>query len=278
MAGMTNSLIESYLQIWNLRPDGVPVETPSSWLLPVRDGDAAAFLKVMKAASDEHNAAAFLRYLAGDGAVRLIAADHQALLMERAIGLRSLMTMAITGADVDAAEILAATVAKLHGPRASPAPDGLVRLSDWFSSLFARESEMPLLRRCANVGRALLGGARDTCPLHGDLHHDNVLDGGERGWLAIDPKGVIGERAYEVANLLGNPWPHGEIVHDPERLQRLAALYAARLQLDVHRVIAFAFAHAGLAASWDMDDGHDPGYHLRCAEVFAPLVDRGLGS
>jgi streptomycin 6-kinase len=241
--------------------------------LPVRNDGGAAILKVMKSTSDEGNAAAFLRYVAGDGAVRLLAADDHALLLERATGPRSLKTMAISGADVGAAEILSETVVKLHAPRGSPLPDGLYPLRDWFSSLFARESDLPLLGRCAAIARALLANEREVLPLHGDLHHDNVLDGGERSWLAVDPKGVIGERTYEVANLLGNPWPHGEIVHDADRLQRLAALYAARLGLDVHRVIGFAFAHAGLAASWHMDDGGDPAYRLKCAEVFAPLVD-----
>jgi streptomycin 6-kinase len=273
MRRMTASSTEQYLHLWNLEADGTQIETPSSWLLPVRHGDGAAFLKVMKSASDEGNAAAFLRYVAGDGAVRLLAADDHALLLERATGPRSLKTMAISGEDVGAAEILAQTVAKLHAPRGPPLPDGLYPLRDWFSSLFAREAQHPLLRRCAAIARALLGSEREVLPLHGDLHHDNVLDGGERGWLAVDPKGVIGERTYEVANLLGNPWPHGEIVHDADRLQRLAALYAARLGLDVRRVIAFAFAHAGLAASWHMDDGGDPAYRLKCAEVFAPLVD-----
>jgi streptomycin 6-kinase len=44
--------------------------------------------------------------------------------------------------------------------------------------------------------------------------------------------------------------------------------------MDVRRVIAFALVHAGLAASWDMEDG-DPAYRLKCAEVFAPLVEDG---
>ena len=74
------------------------------------------------------------------------------------------------------------------------------------------QAELPILARCADVARRLLAEPREVTVLHGDLHHDNVLHG-SRGWLAIDPKGLIGERTYEVANLLGNPWPHGEIVH-----------------------------------------------------------------
>src|SRR6266567_6137524 len=35
--------------------------------------------------------------------------------------------------------------------------------------------------------------------VHGDLHHDNVLSSARAGWLAIDPKGVAAEPAYETS-------------------------------------------------------------------------------
>jgi streptomycin 6-kinase len=130
------------------------------------------------------------------------------------------------------------------------------------------------LARCATVARRLLETQRDVVALHGDLHHGNVLDGGPRGWLAIDPKGVIGERTYETANLLKNPWPHAALVHDAGRMQRLAQLYSARLGMGEKRILAFGFAHAGLSTAWDMDDGLDPGYSLRCAELLESLVDK----
>jgi streptomycin 6-kinase len=40
----------------------------------------------------------------------------------------------------------------------------------------------------------LLTTQREKVVLHGDMHHGNVLNFGSRGWLAIDPKGLIGER------------------------------------------------------------------------------------
>jgi streptomycin 6-kinase len=262
---------QHYLRFWNLVADDSETETSSSWVLPVRRGDEAATLKVLKPGSDERNAALLLRYFDGDGAVRLLASDAHALLMERATGSRSLKAMTLSGQDTAAAEILAHVVEKLHARRDQPPPAELTPLKQWFSALFARESQVPILRRCAAAARRLLTSERDIRPLHGDLHHDNVLDGGPRGWLAIDPKGVIGERAYDFANLIGNPWPHGEIVHDPERMQRVSAIYAAGSGLDVERIRAFAFAHAGLAASWDMDDG-DPTYRLKCAELFSAAI------
>jgi streptomycin 6-kinase len=55
--------------------------------------------------------------------------------------------------------------------------------------------------------RSLLDAPGEAVVLHGDFHHDNVMDGGPRGWLAIDPKGLIGEREFEFANLFRNTRP-----------------------------------------------------------------------
>jgi streptomycin 6-kinase len=86
------------------------------------------------------------------------------------------------------------------------------------------------------------------------------------------PERRDGERSYEVANLLGNPFPHSEIVRDRDRMLRLAKLHAESLDLDVARVLAFALAHAGLSACWPMEDGDDAGYRLTRAAILDPLV------
>jgi streptomycin 6-kinase len=203
----------------------------------------------------------------------VLAADAEALLMERVDGARSLGAMALSGADTVASEILAATIVQLHAARPGPIPSTLVPLEEQFAALFRRATEHVVLARCATVARRLLATQREIVPLHGDLHHGNVLDGGLRGWLAIDPKGLLGERTYEIANLLKNPWPHAAFVHDIGRMQRLADLYSARLGIAAPRILAFAFAHAGLSAAWDMDDSLDPGFGLTCAELLEHLVD-----
>ena len=257
---------------WRLVSDGAVEETHSSWVQPVRYDDVPAFLKAPKPNSDEVRTAAMLRYFGGRGAVRLVRADESAVLMERANGHRSLMDMATSGDDDGAAAALAGTVTKLHDQRGMSMPSGLPSLRDWFDDLFRMQNTSAILKRCATVAEHLLNTAHAPMALHGDLHHDNVLDGAERGWLAIDPKGVFGERTYEVANLLGNPWPNGAVVHDPDRMRRQARFYARELDLDVHRVLGFALAHAGLSAAWSIEDGCDPSFRLRCAEVLDPMV------
>jgi streptomycin 6-kinase len=256
---------------WRLVPEGRIVETPTSLLLPLRSGSGPAMLKLLKGESDERRSAAVLRHYDGHRALRLIAADDAALPMERANDEPSLTAMALSGGDENSAHILATVVAKLHVPRARQSPAGMPPLRDWFGALFAREHDAAILGRCCAVARRLLRQDEGSVLLHGDLHHGNVL-ASARGWLAIGPKGVIGERSYEVANLLGNPFPAGEIVHDRDRMLRLAKLYAECLGLDVARVLAFALAHAGLSACWSMEDGDDAGYRLACAAILDPLV------
>ena len=41
--------------------------------------------------------------------------------------------------------------------------------------------------------------------LHGDLHHDNILTATREPYLAIDPKGLVGNRAYDVTAAMLNP-------------------------------------------------------------------------
>jgi streptomycin 6-kinase len=260
-------LLQHYVDLWRLEPDGIPFDTAHSWLLAVRQGGVPAILKLRKTTSDEHLTAALLAYYDGRGAVRLLQAHERAVLMERACGVRSLWAMATSGEDDAAAEILADMIAELHAPRTQPRPAGLMPLAEWFASLFHQRARSPLFAAAADVAKTLLAHPHDETVLHGDLHHSNVVLDVRRGWLAIDPKGLWGERAYDVANLLRNPQHHPGVVHDTARMHRHAHLYAARLHLDVGRILRFAFAHAALSAAWSIEDGDDPTFSLKTAEV-----------
>ena len=68
---------------------------------------------------------------------------------------------------------------------------------------------------------------RDVRVLHGDIHHHNIRQS-SRGWLAFDPKGLVGERTYDCANTLCNP-VMPELVHNETRLLTNAAILADTL-------------------------------------------------
>jgi streptomycin 6-kinase len=81
-----------------------------------------------------------------------------------------------------------------------------------------------------------------------------VLLDSERGWLAIDPKGVVGELAYELGAALRNPAEHSELFRQPATIKNRVDCFAKALSLDARRVLGWAFAQAVLSALWELED------------------------
>ncbi|WP_018184502.1 aminoglycoside phosphotransferase family protein [Kaistia granuli] len=261
---------EIYLRRWSLVPDGAPVVTHTSELLPVRRDGEPLMLKVSQA-EEERFGGLLMLWWNGDGAVRVVAHDEDALLMERAVGSRSLADMARRGEDDEASAILCAVAARLHAPRSEP-PPALQPLDARFRALFAGAGQGGVLAEAAATARALLDSPRDIGVLHGDLHHDNVLDAGRRGFLAIDPKRLLGERGFDFANLFCNP--DAAVALAPGRLARQAGIVAAAAGLDRRRLLQWILAYAGLSAAWHVEDGTDPDLALRVAALALAELDR----
>jgi len=99
----------------------------------------------------------------------------------------------------------------------------------------------------------LLANPRAVRPLHGDLHHDNVLQG-PRGWLAIDPKGVLGDPGFDAANMFYNPLDRDALCHDPIRIAHMAEVFAKTLNQPPPAILDHAIAYGCLSASWHHED------------------------
>jgi streptomycin 6-kinase len=259
-------MFEDYLARWGLTPDGEPIVTQNSRLLPVRRGGVPAMLKIAVEEEERRGAAAMI-WWGGDGAARVLAHEGDALLLERAQGQASLAEMARTGRDDEASRIMCAVAARLHAPRDRP-PPSLVPLSRWFEALEpAAVRHGGVLRLAAATARALLAEPRDRVVLHGDIHHGNVLDAGPRGWVTVDPKGLVGERGFDFANIFCNPDP--EIATAPGRLARQAHVVADAAGLERARLLRWVIAYAGLSAAWTLGERGDPRPALPVAELAA---------
>jgi streptomycin 6-kinase len=89
--------------------------------------------------------------------------------------------------------------------------------------------------------------------LHGDLQHYNILFDAERGWVAIDPKGVVAEAEFELAAALRNPHDMPEL-YGMRAIERRVGHVVDTLRLDGERVLAWTFAQAVLSAIWTIED------------------------
>jgi streptomycin 6-kinase len=261
-----------WLARWSLTPDGEGFRTSyaKNLLLPVRQGGVPAMLKLVTG-QEEIDGGALMAWWAGEGAARVLAYEGEALLLERLEGGRSLAALASEGQDDEATRIICAAAHALHAPRSTPPPTGLRPLDVWFRALApGAAAHGGVLRDSLTAAEILLADPRDTVVLHGDLHHENVLDGGPRGWLAIDPKGLVGERTYEFATTLCNPDEATAV--RPGRLAQQATVVAGATRLEPLRVLRWVLAHAGVSAVWCVNDGFDPKPALRIAEIARSLL------
>ncbi|MPY65611.1 3'-kinase [Deinococcus sp. SDU3-2] len=241
-----------WLRRWRLTPDGAPIRTHSSDLLPVRFEGQPAMLKVTRV-DEERVGHRLMVWFGGEGAACVMRHQDEATLLERAEGDLSLTEMVRAGRDDEASRVLCGVVRQLHTPRPQPWPE-LTPLTRWFRSL---EEVAPqyggIFTLSLEAARHLLAHPQGVRPLHGDLHHGNVLHSCERGWLAIDPKGLIGERGFDYANILCNP--DLETATQPGRLARQVDVVAEAAELERPRLLQWVLAYAGLSASWWLEDG-----------------------
>ncbi len=242
-----------HLARWDLVPDGEPIERPSGLLLAVRHNGVPAMLKIARE-EEERRGAALMTWWGGEGAATVLARHDEALLLERATGPCSLAALVADGRDDEASRILCEVAVRLHAPRPGSPPPDLVPLTRWFEALApAARTHGGLLARADAAAQALLADPRDVVVLHGDIHHGNVLDGGERGWLAIDPKGLLGERTFDFVNILRNP--DAATALTPGRFSRQVEVLATAASIERRRLLDWTLAFAGLSAAWHLADG-----------------------
>lgn len=247
---------------WSLTKSTPVAETPRSWIFKVeQNGRNFGALKILKsvAAQEESRGARLLQYYAGDGAATVFDIHGDTIFMEW-LGGPTLGEPARNGRDDEATAALASLVANLHRPRPDR-PDDLQPLRERFEPLFKADirawphTARDLYARASGIALNLFDKPMPAIPLHGDLHHDNILSS-DRGWLAIDPKGLVGDPHYELANAFRNPHGAIKLAADPKRINAMADTFSARLGLNRKRILGFAAAHAGLSACWDLTSGN----------------------
>jgi streptomycin 6-kinase len=193
--------------------------------------------------SDEVRAAEALRHFGDRAAVKVLGSADGTLLLER------IRPGTPLGYDEPAMARLCDVAVALHasGLPNNPWPT----VEDWgrgfdrYRVSGDRSISAAQIDRAAEMFAELAASQGPRCLLHGDLHHANILFDETRGWLAIDPKGVIGEPAYEFGAALRQRGVDQ---------QRCIRIICERLGLDRQRVQGWADAQAVLSAIWKIED------------------------
>ncbi len=277
------SMAEQYLALWGLKPSGPAFSTHTSFLWPVEANGAAFMLKIVDPQDDEANAPDILKIYNGNGAISLVRHEGNVQLLERAVSIEgqpTLEQMVLTGRDDDATHIICDVIEKLHAQiKGKPLPQSYTRFADRMTEMLkymhegrVASGELPLFQEGHHVAQALVQQQKPTeMLLHGDLHHFNLLFSANRGWLAIDPKGIFGPRAYEYVIALCNPTLHTEIVATKPRMHQQSKIMSERSGIAQNILLQFAFVHALQVAAWCLSKP-DQHYWLACAKTAHALM------
>lgn len=245
-----------------------PVQNLSyNYVLSGLQGSQPVILKLGFDAAELKREALALKAFAGFGVIKVLMENDGMLLLERAVTGVSLKSY-FPEKDNDAIHITSECLKPLH--QAPIAVDHhFPHVKDW---LVALDNDMGIPTDYLHIARQLrdelIATSASPVLLHGDLHHDNILQNAN-GWIVIDPKGIIGEPAYEVAAFIRNPIPE-LLTHNNSTsiVENRIAQFAKTLKLPEQRIIDWCYVQSVLAWAWALEDNGDEIYFRKLTELF----------
>ncbi len=275
------NLIKEFEEKWSIKI-GKPFGLFINYVAPAMKTDGSDVVIKIGFPEDEEfitevNA---LKIFNGEGIVRLLDADleKEVILLER---LKPGIQLSLLEDDKEATRIIALAMKKLWKP--VPSNHNFPTLADWshgfqwyFDSIGKKDLPMSveIVKEAQEIFSGLVGNPNEQYLLHGDLHHENVLSAQRESWLAIDPKGVIGEREYEVAAMLRNPHTKLLKMNDPKKvLRKRLEILSEILGFDEERIIKWGYAQTILSVIWNLQGGNDRWNDwIKIAEIYSNFL------
>lgn len=245
-----------------------------NYLLLGKQQDQEVVLKLSINEHELNREAAALQIYAGSGAVQLLAQQPGALLLQRALPGKPLSSYFPDHEDV-AAEITVSLIQKLHNiPTAYE-----YHFPTLTSMLDVLDQKVPIpqeiLKKARKLRENLVSTTKRVLLLHGDLHHDNIIHHGDQ-WLIIDPKGIVGDPAYEVAIYLCNPINKMlALSYSPTfiktLIQKRIKFFAHTLDIEEQRLYDWGLLRAITGWIWNLQDHLDDAFFKKITSWYLEL-------
>jgi streptomycin 6-kinase len=271
------SLIAECEARWKIKA-GAPFALSFNYVAPaLTAGGQSVVLKLGVPSPELSGEIRALQAYAGTAAVRLLDFDEDRgmMLLER---IEPGDTLASLADDEQATRVAARVMRELWKPL--PPKTIFPMTADWAGGLAKLRKRFnggtgplpaDLVTQAEGLFRDLLSSAEPSVLLHGDLHQFNILAARRGPWLAIDPKGLAGEPAYEVGALLRNPVPR--LYMDPKVQRRRVEVLHEELGFAEDRMLSWGVAQAVLSAWWTLEDSATGWQRpCACAQVLANLL------
>ena len=224
------------------------------------DGSDEAVLKIALPLNNPEifNEAEYLQAADGKGAVKLLKLDksRRAILLEKLTPGKNLKEIY----QGDVSQTIDIAIKVLHRLlNESSNKTKFLRLEDWFNDLFVKAEKTKFPRKTQAKAREfyekLSLAQKRKFLIHGDLHHENILSAKREPFLAIDPKGIIGDIGYEIAVFLNNHlWWLSKSSNLMEKLDEAVQNFSESFEIEQNDLRKWAFAQIVLSAWWTFDE------------------------
>lgn len=201
-----------------------------------------------------------LQFYDGKGCVKLLAYDAEKAgmlleLIEPGITVRSFFPER----DDEAVRYACGIMKKLYVPiiRNETHFPTMEQWLSLFTTLEVPVELQPHVERAQLFAQELKSTVQKQYLLHGDLHHDNILLSGPNSCIAIDPKGVIGEPAYDVGAFMCNPAELSAMPDLTSIMARRLDRFSKLLSIERQRLVKAVYVRIVLSACWTVQDNGD---------------------
>ncbi len=202
-----------------------------------------------------------LRAFDGNGISQLIDADTElgVMLLER-------LQPGTFLSDLDDDEEITRCAVSVMQKLCTPAPSNhhFKSVSDWVSRSFSeirtdlkesyRSLPRDLIDKAQSLFKELTNPLNEKTLIHGDFHPQNILRSQRAPWLAIDPKGIVGDPLYDIAVFVCQPPRQPTKLDQKQFLARRIDQLAEELSVDRQLITKWCLAHSVLSGCWASED------------------------
>lgn len=217
----------------------------------------------------------FLKYNNGNGMVKILDVDieQNALLLEKitpGITLKDFPT-SLFHSKIKIYANIVNTIASVPSNNNSVFPS----IESWCEALTKIDTTIvnkKISEKALQVVDYLLKTSKNIYLCHGDLHLENILQDNDK-WIAIDPKGVIAEKEFEVTGfpLLSDDELFKKVNLAKRIMSRNHSL-ALQFQFNPQRLLAWFFIKYMLSIQWHIEDNTNYNKSLLIAEQIFSLL------
>lgn len=272
-------IIDTYQEKWKIRVFP-PFNLSYNYVAPAFRNETPVVLKIGFPKDLEfQNEIEALNAFNGDGISKLIEKDKEnaVILIEHVLpGI----PLSMIEDDGEATRILAGVMRKIRKPL--PKNHHFTTIFEWTKELreypeqFKGTDNPPIpidyAKRAMKIFEELISTSEPSVLVHADLHHDNILSSDRDSWLAIDPKGIEAEPAYETAAMIRNPYRKIKQSHNlKEFLTKRIEILSEELKLDSIRIQKWCFAQTVLSGVWTRNNADYTAHALRVSQTLENL-------